>query len=167
MDRTGTVVSTEKVGIQTAVIVRGLNDIHEGQHIRRGDKVWTVVKKHWVRKPHVALFLNQAGGTAGIPEVDWELELMLEPSDGETASSAASDLTVECVVRSSKFVHIHVRGILFVEAGDVLVDGDQAWKILEVAECQPAVPDRTWLSVKAEKGTQFSPAPNSRLLKKN
>lgn len=166
MSRTGTVASTEKVGTQTAVVLRGLGEVREGQHLRRGDQVWTVVKKRWVRKPHVSLILNQVRGELAVPEVDWELEVMLEPGDGEAAPTAVPDLTVETVVRSSKSTLVCARGILPVEAGDVVVDGEQAWKVLEVSDGQPAHPHKVWLSIKAEKGTQFDPSPNSRLLKK-
>lgn len=166
MSQTGTVASTEKVGTQTAVVIRGLGEVREGQHLRRGDQVWTIVKKRWVRKPHVSLILNQVRGELATPEVDWELEVMLDPGEGETASTATLDLTVETVVRSSKSTLVCARGILPVEAGDVVVNGEQAWKVLEVSDGQPAHPHRVWLSIKAEKGTQFDPSPNSRLLKK-
>lgn len=166
MSRTGTVASTEKVGTQTAVIFHGLTVVEEGQHLRRGDQVWTVVKKRWVRKPHVSLILNQVRGEIAVPEVDWELEVMLDPGEGEAAPSAVPDLTVETVVSSAKSTLVCARGILPIKAGDVVVDGEQAWKVLEVSDGQPAHPYKVWLSVKAEKGTEFDPSPNSRLLKR-
>ncbi len=49
MERTGTVVSTEKFGHEVAVVIQGLMQVREGQHLRLGEKVWTVVKKKWVR----------------------------------------------------------------------------------------------------------------------
>lgn len=166
MERTGTVVSTEKVGIQTAIVIRGLLEVREGQHLRRGDRVWTVVKKHWVRKPHVAVFLNHVQGQPGLPEQEDDLELMFDPVEGESGPLAAPDLTVETVVRFEKQTLVCARGILPVKAGDVVTDGDRSWKVLDVSEGLPASSGKTWLSVKAQQGTQHDPAPNARLLKK-
>lgn len=166
MERTGTVASTEKVGIQTAVIIRGLVDVREGQHLRHGDRVWTVVKKHWVRKPHVSVFLNHVQGKAGQPEQGESLELVLDPEEGENGFPAVPDLTVETVVSFEKQTLVCAHGILPVKAGDTVTDGERAWKVLDVTEALPASPGKTWLSVKNCQGTQHDPAPNARLLKK-
>jgi hypothetical protein len=166
MERTGTVVSTEKVGVQTAIIIRGLLEVREGQHLRHGDRVWTVVKKHWVRKPHVAVFLNHVQGKPGQPEQEEVLELMLEPGEGESQPTALPDLTVETVVRFEKQTLVCARGILPVKSGDLVTDGEQSWKVLDVTDGLPAASGKTWLSVKAQQGTHFDPAPNARLLKK-
>lgn len=164
MDRTGTVVSTEKVGIQTAIVVHGLLQVEEGQHIRLGDRVWTVVKRRWVRKPNVSLLINSVGGHP-IPEVDDVLEIMFE--NVEEGVTASQDLTVETVVSFEKSTMVFARGVITVSAGDVVTDGDRSWKVLDATSGQPASPQRVWLSVKAEKGTSGDPLPNSRLLKKS
>jgi len=166
MERMGTVVSTEKVGAQTAVIVKGLVEVREGQHLRDGDRVWTITKKHWVRKPHVAVFLNHVQGEAGQPEQGDNLELVMEPGEGETGVAAVADLTVETVVSFEKQTLVCARGILPVKPGDMVTDGTRAWKVLDVTEALPASPGKTWLSVKNHQGTQHDPAPNARLLKK-
>jgi hypothetical protein len=167
MERTGTVVSTEKVGIQTSIVIKGFMDVHEGQHLRNGDRVWTITKKHWVRKPHVSLLLNHVHGKAGQPEQGDVLELVLEPAEGENGFPAIPDLTVETVVRFEKQTVICVRGVLPTMAGDLLTDGERAWKVVDVTEAIPASPGKTWLTVKNHQGTQHDPAPNAQLLKKS
>jgi hypothetical protein len=166
MERTGMVVSTEKVGVQTAIIVKGLLDVREGQHLRDGDRVWTITKKHWVRKPHVAIFLNHVQGKPGNPEQGDNLELVMELGEGEVGNPAVPDMTVETVVSFEKQTLVCARGVLPVKAGDTVTDGERSWKVLDVTEAIPASPGKTWLSVKNQQGTQHDPAPNARLLKK-
>lgn len=164
MERTGVVVSTERVGVLTAVVIKGLVEVREGQHLRRGDRVWTIVKKRWVRKPNVSVVLNPVAGT-GNPEIDDALELMYDQVEGENAPVAEPDLTVETVVSFEKSTLVCARGVLPVKAGDVVTDGDRAWKVLDVTGGQPAAQSRVWLSIKAQ-GPNVDPMPNARLLKK-
>ncbi len=165
MDRTGTVVSIEKVGHQSAIVVHGLLQVEEGQHLRLGGRVWTVTKRRWVRKPNVSLMLNPVGENKSLPEIDDVLEIMHAQLD-DGVSKAEPDLTVETVVSFEKSTLVCARGILPVAAADVVTDGSGAWKVLDVTHGNPSALSKVWLSVKAEKGTVTNPAPNSRLLKK-
>lgn len=167
MERTGTVVSTEKFGHEVAVVIHGLTGVREGQQLRLGEKVWTVVRKKWVRKPNIALVLNPAKGSRELPKVDDALELIPDPEEGENVARPVDDLTVETIVEFSKATLVCARGVLRVESGDVVTDGSGQWKVLDVSTGTPAAQGRTWLSLKPHGGTAFSPRPNARLLRQD
>ncbi len=156
--------STERVGHQTAVIIKGIVEMREGQHLRRGASVWTVVKRHWLRKPHVSVILNPAANTSGNPEIGWDLELMYDPVEGENVRPEVPDLTVETVLPFKKTAVICGRGVLKVKVKDVLTDGEQTWKVLDTTVSEPAQPDRVWISIQTLSGTSFNPHVNIRLL---
>lgn len=167
MDTTGIVTSLEKVGAKKAVIFKGLLDIRAGQTLRRGSQTWVVLEKRWVRKPHISLFLNPVGNTQALPDVDWSLELVHDAVEGQNVVPEVDDLTVETTVAFSKHTLLCCRGVLAVDPGDVLTDGKDTWKVLEQSDSLPVTLGKRWLSVKNGQGTDFPPAVNAKLLKKD
>ena len=85
--KTGTVVSYEKPDVYsrsriTAVVLKGLTDVREGQYLKCGEQVWAVEKRHWVNKTCVALYLHSPSGK--LPEIGMTLEVLSEKR-GKTA----------------------------------------------------------------------------------
>jgi hypothetical protein len=78
--KTGIVVAHDKPDTYskdkiTAVVLRGLTGVREGQHLKNGEEIWTVTKRHWVNKSHVALYLNSRSGS--LPAVGQTLEILI------------------------------------------------------------------------------------------
>lgn len=78
--KTGTVVTHERPDHYskdhiTAVVLRGLIGVREGQQLKCDEEIWIVEKRYWVSKTHVSLYLYSKSGK--LPEIGKTLELIL------------------------------------------------------------------------------------------
>lgn len=102
-------------------VLNGLSNIEEGQCIRKGKSVWKVSKRRWIRNPHVSLVLASIDGSW--PVVGDEVEIILDPLEGENPGKIESDLIVLKTMQvNSDLQVVWISGEGSPKDGDILVD---------------------------------------------
>jgi hypothetical protein len=123
------VVSIERAGALTAVVLDGLLNIQVGKYLKHGTKVWAVIKRHWVSKTHVSLILHAVSG--GLPEIGQTVEVLTdeEPVISDQITEV-TDAVSPNFMNGQVFHFISVRYLSKIEVNDVLSDDDASWLVI-------------------------------------
>jgi len=167
MAQIGKVIALETVGKEVFVVIRGLGKIQDSQKVRNNTKVWTVLKKRWVKGDDASFLLKSL--TGGFPEVGQQVELMLD-GDFITIEGGHSLEVIDCFslqLKNSVIQCVTLHGIAIVKPDDILTDGTAYWKITETSmSTAPKGTNRRFMVVvEAVEGSQIIPTQGSKLTK--